>query len=134
MLVRLLSTILILLALAWSSPPVGAGESGPTVFVAPDDVTPLRRSDDTSLFRPHRVPPDGDARLLERRLEHDLERLPSRTVARPEGKIPERRLGRDLDASEQRLRTLKTRRPNASSLPLLERRLERLQRPTRLGQ
>jgi hypothetical protein len=39
---------------------------------------------------------------------------------------------RDLDASQQRLRSLKTRTPNAAATPLLERQLDRLSRPTRL--
>lgn len=39
---------------------------------------------------------------------------------------------RDLGASEQRLRSFKTRNPNAEATPLLERQLDRLNRPTRL--
>ena len=41
---------------------------------------------------------------------------------------------RDLSASEQRLRSFKTRNPNAEATPLLERQLDRLNRPTRLRQ
>ena len=39
---------------------------------------------------------------------------------------------RDLGAAEQRLRSFKTRNPNAAATPLLERQLDRLSRPTRL--
>jgi len=132
--VTLLSTILVLLALVAASPPAEADDGGPGVFAGPEDVTPLRRSDAINLFRPHRVPPDDPTEHLERRLEHDFGRLPSRNLTRPERTVPERRLRRDLEVGEQRLRTLKTRRPNAGATPLLERRLDRLQRPTRLGQ
>ena len=41
-------------------------------------------------------------------------------------------MGRDLGAAEQRLRSFKTREPNAPATPLLERQLDRLSRPTNL--
>ena len=41
-------------------------------------------------------------------------------------------VSRDLGAAEQRLRSFKTRNPNAPATPLLERQLDRLNRPTRL--
>jgi hypothetical protein len=91
----------------------------------------------------------------ERIIEHRLDTTQSRVLrnsARPLGspdplvgssdrllESPDRPLAlersqatRDLSASEQRLRSFKTRNPNAEATPLLERQLDRLNRPTRL--
>jgi hypothetical protein len=52
----------------------------------------------------------------------------------PERQIEGAQIQRDLGASQQDLRTLKTQRPNAPGIPLLERQLDRLNRPIPLGQ
>ena len=46
--------------------------------------------------------------------------------------IERSQVSRDLGASEQRLRCFKTREPSAASIPLLERQLDRLNRPARV--
>ena len=51
----------------------------------------------------------------------------------PTARSSARRSSRDLGATEQRLRSFKTRSPNAAATPLLERQLDRLSRPTDLG-
>jgi hypothetical protein len=101
-----------------------------------------------------------DAVPEERIIEHQLDTTQSRVLrnsARPLGspdeplgssnrlrESPDPPLGdrplersqvtRDLGAAEQRLRSFKTREPNAPSTPLLERQLDRLSRPTNLRQ
>ncbi len=124
-----------LAAMLLASLPAAAG-GGPTVFTAPDDVTPFRRSDDTRLFRDRDPFERRDVRPLERQIERDLEReldrLQSRVVADPQEKLPKRRLRRDLEGGEEGLRALQTRQPRAESLPLLERQLDRLERSTEL--
>ena len=57
-----------------------------------------------------------------------------RLLASPDRPLERSPAARDLSASEQRLRSLKTREPNAAATPLLERQLDRLSRPTRLRQ
>lgn len=118
-------------------PTVGAGDDrGPTVYTAPGDVTPWRRSDSTRLFRDR---PGDDLRQgrmerRERALRYELDRLDSRVTAQPERAIPRRRLEQDLEASRRELRSLETETPNADAVPLLEQQLDRLERPTDLGQ
>lgn len=55
-----------------------------------------------------------------------------RLLASPDRPLESSPVTRDLDAAEQRLRSFKTRNPNAAATPLLERQLDRLNRPTRL--
>lgn len=132
---------LLVLGLAAAAPAAGHGaDFGPRVYVAPGDVTPFRRSDDMRLFRDRpgsvidRPGRASDRSLpLQRTLESDLDRLQSRTVVPPEGAIPARLIERDLEISEQRLRTLKTMTPTADALPLLERQLDQLERPALQG-
>jgi len=57
-----------------------------------------------------------------------------RLLESPDRPVARSQVTRDLSASEQRLRSFKTRHPNAEATPLLERQLDRLSRPTRLRQ
>ena len=93
---------------------------------------------------------------LARSIENDLDRLES-PAAEPENRLESDRIQRterergqaarseqrsaqdiarssDLGAAQQDLRTLKTRRPDADSIPLLERQLDRVSRGTDLYQ
>ena len=54
----------------------------------------------------------------------------SRVDARSTSDIEQRQTTRDLQLSGQRLDTLKTEAPQARSIPLLERQLDRVSRPT----
>ena len=58
----------------------------------------------------------------------------SRALSGKERQMQRAQIQRDLGASQQDLRTLKTQRPNAPGIPLLERQLDRLNRPIPLGQ
>jgi hypothetical protein len=58
----------------------------------------------------------------------------SRALSGTERQIERAQIQRDLGASQQDLRTLKTQRPNAPGIPLLERQLDRLNHPIPLGQ
>jgi hypothetical protein len=64
----------------------------------------------------------------ERVIEHDLDRLESRTGDQRQGTIQRRQTDTDLRITDQRLRTLKTREPGSEDLPVLERQLDRVQR------
>jgi hypothetical protein len=65
-------------------------------------------------------------------LEHQLDTTESRVLRRSERPLERSQVERDLGASEQRLRSLKTREPNAEPIPPLERQLDRLNRPARI--
>lgn len=65
-------------------------------------------------------------------LEQQLDATESRVLRRSEHPLERSQVERDLGASEQRLRTLKTREPNAKTTPPLERQLDRLNRPARI--
>jgi hypothetical protein len=112
----------------------------PTVVIEPGDITPLRGPNirnplgPSSVYAPLPPLPQPRARALERALESELDRLPSRTAARPDGGLPELRLQQDRARARAALEAFKTLRPDAPSIPLLERRLDRVERPTRLGQ
>ena len=69
----------------------------------------------------------------ERIIEHQLDTSQSRVLRDSDRPIERSQVTRDLGAAEQRLRSFKTRRPNAEPTPLLERQLDRLSRPTDLG-
>jgi hypothetical protein len=75
---------------------------------------------------------DIDRRLRDdaRRIEHELSLEQSRVDARAASEIQRRQTRRDVQLSEQRLNTLKTQAPQADPIPLLERRLDRVTRPT----
>jgi hypothetical protein len=64
-------------------------------------------------------------------MDRPLRRV-DRPLSNPESARESSQVTRDLGASRQRLRSLQTRTPNAPSIPLLERQLDRLSRPTNL--
>ena len=65
-----------------------------------------------------------------RGIAHELSLEQSRTNARSASELQRRQTRRDVQVSEQRLRTFKTESPQAPAIPLLERRLDRVSRPT----
>jgi hypothetical protein len=74
---------------------------------------------------------DVDRQLRAARgIEHELSLEQSRVNARSTSNIQRRQTRRDVQLSAQRLNTLKTEAPQARSIPLLERRLDRVSRPT----
>jgi hypothetical protein len=94
-----------------------------------------------------------DIQTQERIIEHQLDTTESRVLRRserplakeelpgtlgeqrlrsPDRLLEQQQLRRDLGATEQRLRSFKTEHPNAASTPLLERQLDRLNRPARI--
>ena len=66
--------------------------------------------------------------LIERDLEFRLDRLESQSRPSRPPRTSDLLNESDLGASQQQLRTLKTRDPNAGSVPTLERQLDRIQR------
>jgi hypothetical protein len=84
----------------------------------------------TGLSSPLAQDIDRQLRDAERGIEHDLSLEQSRVNARSTSAIQERQTARDVQLSGQRLDTLKTRAPQQRSIPLLERRLDRVSRPT----
>jgi hypothetical protein len=69
-------------------------------------------------------------RQLARDLEHELSLEQSRVLSRSATPLQQRQTSRDIQLSRQNLDTLKTRVPQAKPIPLLERRLDRVSRPT----
>jgi hypothetical protein len=67
---------------------------------------------------------------LARDLEHELNLEQSRVGARSASPLQRYQTRRDVQLSRQRLNTLKTTAPNTPRIPLLERRLDRVSRPT----
>jgi hypothetical protein len=65
-----------------------------------------------------------------RGIEHELSLEQSRVNARSASELQRRQARRDVEVSEQRLRSFKTESPQARSIPGLERRLDRVSRPT----
>jgi hypothetical protein len=65
-----------------------------------------------------------------RGIGHELSLEQSRVNARSASELQRRQTRRDVQVSEQGLRTFKTESPQARSIPLLERRLDRVSRPT----
>jgi hypothetical protein len=65
-----------------------------------------------------------------RGIEHELSLEQSRVNARSASDLQRRQTRRDVQVSEQQLRTFKTEAPQARSIPLLERRIDRVSRPT----
>ncbi len=77
----------------------------------------------------------GEEALPEEQIiEHKLDTTQSRVLRDSDRPIEAFQVERDLGGTEQRLRSFKTREPNAAATPLLERQLDRLSRPTRLRQ
>jgi hypothetical protein len=69
-------------------------------------------------------------RQLARDLEHGLSLEQSRVGARSATPLQRYQTRRDVQLSRQNLDTLKTRAPQAKPVPVLERRLDRVSRPT----
>jgi hypothetical protein len=69
-------------------------------------------------------------RQLARDIEHDLSLEQSRVLSRSATALQRRQTARDVQISRQNLDTLKTTVPQARPIPLLERRLDRVSRPT----
>jgi hypothetical protein len=65
-----------------------------------------------------------------RDIEHELNLEQSRVNARSTSAIQRRQTARDVQLSGQNLNTLKTAAPQQRSIPLLERKLDRVSRPT----
>jgi hypothetical protein len=69
-------------------------------------------------------------RQLARDVEHELNLEQSRILSRGATSLQRRQTRRDIAVTRQNLDTLKTRVPQAKPIPLLERRLDRVSRPT----
>jgi hypothetical protein len=69
-------------------------------------------------------------RQLARDIEHELNLEQSRVGARSATPLQRYQTRRDVQLSRQNLDTLKTRTPQAKPIPLLERKLDRVSRPT----
>ena len=133
------------------------GFRGPTVVIAPGDITPLRGNIRNPLgprqvYAPLRPLPRPAIDALERDLERDLDRLQSRSAAAPLGldpgapprdllaeprgrsAPPDPRDVTDRARARAALDAFKTLRPNAPASSGLERALDRIERPTDLGQ
>jgi hypothetical protein len=90
-----------------------------------DEPVPLRE-------RPEATSPlaqDID-RQLARDIEHGLNLEQSRVGARSATPLQRYQTSRDVQLSRQNLDTLKTRTPQAKLVPVLERKLDRVSRPT----
>jgi hypothetical protein len=95
-------------------------------------TAPAAHGDEPLAARPQLTSPlaqDID-RQLARDLEHDLSLEQSRVGARSATPLQRYQTGRDVQLSRQNLDTLKTREPQARPIPQLERRLDRVTRPT----
>jgi hypothetical protein len=73
---------------------------------------------------------DRQLRDEARDIGHELSLEQSRVNAHSTSAIQERQTARDVQLSGQRLNTLKTQAPQQRSIPLLERKLDRVSRPT----
>jgi hypothetical protein len=94
------------------------------------DLLGVRQNQDESRLRsPLAAEIDRELRTS-RNIEHELNLEQSRVNARSASALQRRQTSRDVQLSEQRLNTLKTEEPRARSIPLLERRLDRVQRPS----
>ena len=87
------------------------------------------RNDEPRLSSPLALDVERQLRAA-RGIEHELSLEQSRVNARSTSEIQRRQTRRDVQLSEQRLNTLKTQAPQAPPIPLLERRLDRVSRPT----
>lgn len=86
--------------------------------------------DEPRLSSPLALDVDRQLRREARGIEHELNLEQSRVNARSTSEIQRRQTERDVQLSGQRLNTLKTEAPQQRSIPLLERRLDRVSRPT----
>ena len=101
-----------------------------------ETLSPLARSIETDLDRLESPPvASGDQRLESDRIQRtERERGQAARLFAPSELRSAQDIARgsDLGAAQQDLRTLKTREPEAGSIPLLERQLDRVERPTNL--
>jgi len=119
------SLLFVIVALVVALPAAGTAQQG---------LSPLARSIETDLDRLESPPVKSDEPL-----ESDRIQPPERGQARlftPSELRSAQDIARssDLGAAQQDLRTLKTRKPDADSIPLLERQLDRVGRGTHLYQ
>jgi hypothetical protein len=117
------SLLLVVLALLLALPAAGRADEG---------LSPLARSIETDLDRLESRPSPGADQPLEsdrlQRTERErgqAARLPVPSELRSAQDIAR---SSDLGAARQDLRTLKTRKPDAEAIPLLERQLDRVER------
>ena len=121
------SLVLVALALVLALPATGSADEG---------LSPLARSIETDLDRLESPPvADADAPLESDRIQRtERERGRAARLFAPSELRSAQDIARssDLGVAQQDLRTLKTREPDAGSIPLLERQLDRVERPTNL--
>jgi hypothetical protein len=156
MLRAMLGVAIILTAALGGTAWAADGWRGPTVVLAPGDVSPLRGNiinplGPSAVYRPLPRPPRPGANQLERDLRLELDRLPSRPpqmtmpvdpgprldiTADPLGPraLPETQDQIDRARAAAALESFKTLRPNAPPTPLFEGELNRTLNPTDLGQ
>jgi hypothetical protein len=79
-----------------------------------------------------RVLRNSDEPLGSTESQHELGTPRSRILLNSAPPLENTQVERNLGAAQQRLRSFKTREPNAPSTPLLERQLDRLSRPARV--
>jgi len=104
----------------------------PAAGMAQETLSPLARSIEADLDRLE-SPARGDDRLESDRIQRtERERGRAARLFAPSGLRSAQDIARssDLGAAQQDLRTLKTREPDAGSIPLLERQLDRVERGT----
>jgi hypothetical protein len=95
--------------------PVALGDEPSPAWERPEATSPLAQDID---------------RELARDIEHGLNLEQSRVGARSATPLQRYQTGRDVQLSRQNLDTLKTRTPQAKPVPVLERKLDRVSRPT----
>ena len=103
----------------------------PAAGTAQQSLSPLARSIDTDLDRLESPPVKSDDRLESDRIQRtERERGRAARLFAPSELRSAQDIARssDLGAAQQDLRTLKTREPDANSIPLLERQLDRVER------
>ena len=99
--------------------------------LAQERAIPGARLDEDALQLSSPLAQDTDRHLgAARGIEHELSLEQSRVNARSTSDIQQRQTTRDVQLSGQRLDTLKSEAPQARSIPLLERQLDRVSRPT----
>ena len=99
--------------------------------LAQERAIPGARLDEDALQLSSPLAQDTDRHLgAARGIEHELSLEQSRVNARSTSDIQQRQTPRDVQLSGQRLDTLKSEAPQARSIPLLERQLDRVSRPT----
>jgi hypothetical protein len=120
--------VILALALALTLPAAGAAQH---------TLSPLARSIENDLDRLESPPVERNEQLESDRIQRtERERGQAARLFAPSEQRSAQDIARssDLGAAQQDLRTLKTRRPDADSIPLLEQQLDRASRGTRLYQ